>query len=669
MKKRKSLKKVLLTQVIAFVIVVIAIITFISISMQADNQVLMSKNVLSKESISYASEVYNWWNSIENRVNQTANVYKNIPNLSDSDTLNMLLTLTKEDPDSQDIYIADGNTSKFFDGSGWVPDKDYVFKDREWYKGAMSAGGKIFSSQPYVDAATGKTCLACSILLRDNVVLSSDVNFDKVAEKMKGFKSSAGNINYYIINKENKNILVSNVENLTSDTVENSKNPIIGGLKSVFASLNTSNDVSADKVAMADTSQGKMLYTATDIQDTSWIVVSAVPYSYISDNITRSFIVTFVISVVLLIILAIILYIIINKYINPVTKVTDKITDISKGDFTVEIIPEGNNEITTLSESLNSYIKNMRNMLTNLANISGNMNKSAGKCNDITHNLSYSNQNQGDSIEKLNLTLSSINESIEEVADAATELADTSDKLAKNTENVKDLCQETMNSSRNGKSAMENMTRSVTTLNSTISSLTDIIKETSQSIKEITGITDTINEISEQTNLLSLNASIEAARAGEMGKGFAVVASEVGTLANQSSEATEIIRKLIINVTANIEEINRNADICINDMKACIEGVETTNESFDLIYKDVEKATEGILEITSGISHINDVAATNASTAEQQASSINEVLGLSEKIVAESNRILSETDSITNVSANLNNYSDAIKEDLEQYTL
>ena len=259
--------------------------------------------------------------------------------------------------------------------------------------------------------------------------------------------------------------------------------------------------------------------------------------------------------------------------------------------------------------------------------------------------------------------------SIEDIANAATELATTSDMLAKNAEDVRVLCDETMEASGKGKDEMETMTKNVTTLNATINELTTVIRATAKSVEEITGITDTINAISAQTNLLSLNASIEAARAGEMGKGFAVVASEVGALASQSQEATETIRHLIDDVTKNIEDINRKADICVSDMEACIKGLQGANESFNTIYEDVAKATDGISEMASGIERINDVASGNAATTQEQASNINEVLSLSEQIVAESNKLRQETESITSISKNLNQYSDEINSDLSQYTL
>lgn len=667
--KRHALKKILLTEIISFVAIIILIITAINIHLQTGKITGLTESVLAKESVSYASEIYNWWSGIEDRVAQTADVYRNIPDLSYDDTLNMLLELTALDPDSQDIYIGYGKTGRFLDGSGWTPDASFVFTDRAWYKGALAKNGAIYTSEPYVDASTGKTCLACAIMLDDDVVLSSDINFDKVAEKLDQFKSSSDEAKFYIINKETKDILVSNVPDITGQTVEESSDPVMQGLSKIFGSLNTENSIVADKVVTTGTSAGKMMYAATDIRETSWIVVSAVPYTFVSRDINHTIFVTFAIAAVLLLLLAALLYFIINKYVNPVSTVTSRISDISQGNFTVTLQPEGNNEITTLSESLNEYIGSMRTMLLELANISKSMNASAGDCYTISNNLSSSNQSQGESIEKLNSTLSSMSQSIDEMARAATDLAQTSGYLTENAENIKTLCKDTMNSSANGREEMKTMTQNVNTLGKTMQELTELIRTTARSIEEITGITDVINAISAQTDLLSLNASIEAARAGEQGRGFAVVASEVGSLARQSTEATDTIHQLIINITQNIEEINDKAAICMQDMEVCISGVQNANRSFETICNDVAKTTDGIMEIAEGIERISDVAKDNAATTEEQAATVDAILGLSDQIVAENSRILSETDSIANISANLNEYSDTIKTNLAKYTL
>ncbi len=668
-KKRKSLKKSLLTRIVVYVAIIIVIITQISIKLAADNLQSLIDSILARESMTYANEVESWWNGIEERVNQTADILRNIPELSYEDALAMLLKLTELDPDSQDIYMAFGDTGKFLDGSGWEPDDSFVFTDRPWYQGAIGKGGEIYSSEPYVDASTGKTCLACAVMIKDNVVLSSDVTFDKVAEKVQGFKSISDEARYYIVNKETKDILISSNAEAVGQTLMNTTDPVGIGIAPVFDSMNKNASADGGRVLTVKTGAGSMMVTATDIEGTSWAIVSAVPSSLLSNSILKVMLVTFVSAAILLILLSILIYYSISKAINPVTTVTERITDISKGDFTVTIVPEGNNEITTLSESLNEYIAKMRATLNTLSGISGAMNSSAGQCYDISHILSDANQNQGESIERLNETLTEMNASIEDIAHAATELASTSSQVSENAESVRMLCDETLAASAKGKDEMESMTQNVGTLNETINELTTLIRATAKSVEEITGITDTINAISAQTNLLSLNASIEAARAGEMGKGFAVVASEVGLLAKQSSEATDTIRALVDDITKNISDINIKADICVKDMDACLKGVEGANDSFNTIYNDVAKATEGIAEIADGIERINDVASNNAATTQEQASSINEVIGLSDRIVSETGKLREETENITNISENLNQYSDEIKSDLSQYTV
>ncbi|MCR5478097.1 MAG: methyl-accepting chemotaxis protein [Lachnospiraceae bacterium] len=659
----------MLVQILLFVILMVMIITTINIRMQNEKTRNLTMDVLSRESVSYASEVNNWWSGVTQRVQQTADIYRNTPEMSYDDTLAMLLELTKLDPDSQDIYIGYADTGVFLDGSGWVPDDTFVFNDRGWFIGAVNNKGEIYTSDPYVDASTGKTCLACAILLRDGVVLSSDVNFDKVTEKLAGFQSSSPDAKFYIINKESKDILVSNVQDLAGENVAESKDPLMQGLNSVFTSLNTSASTSENKVQIARTSAGKVMYASTEIAGTSWVVVSAVPYSFVSAGTNQTIVLNIVIAIVLLAVLAVIVFISVSRALNPVSTITERITDISEGNFAVSIVPVGNNEITTLSESLNEYIQKMRATLQNLAKISRDMNESAGQCYDISQTLSSANQTQGDSVGKLNTTLGDMNASIDEVARAATELADTSAQLSQSAEEVRNLCNETLEASNSGRSEMEQMTASVRTLSDTIRSLTDIIRVTSKSVAEITGITDAINAISEQTNLLSLNASIEAARAGEMGRGFAVVASEVGVLAKQSSEATDMIRKLVADITHNIEEISEKAEICVGDMETCLHGVEGANRSFDSICEDVAKATDGIADIANGIERINDVASGNAAITQEQAASIQEILNLSDSIVEDSSVLRTETDNISGVSENLNNYADAVNSDLSQYQL
>ena len=306
--KRKSLKKSLLSKIIIYVAIIIVIITQISIKLASDNIQSLMYNILARESETYASEIHSWWNNIEERVGQTADVMRNTPDLSYDDALSMLLSLTALDPDSQDIYLAYGDTGKFLDGSGWIPDDTFVFTDRPWYQGAMAQKGEIYSSEPYVDMSTGKTCLACAIMITDNVVLSSDINFDKVAEKVAEFSSLSPDAKYYIINKETKDVLISSVADSVGQNLTSATDPILAGIAPKFDSLNTKINAGEEKVVTVKTKSGSQMITATDVEGTSGVVVSAVPYSFISNTITSTVSITFITAAIMLIILALLLF-------------------------------------------------------------------------------------------------------------------------------------------------------------------------------------------------------------------------------------------------------------------------------------------------------------------------------------------------------------------------
>ena len=59
-KKRKSLKKSLLSKIIIYVAIIIVIITQISIKLASDNIQSLTNNILARESATYANSVRAW---------------------------------------------------------------------------------------------------------------------------------------------------------------------------------------------------------------------------------------------------------------------------------------------------------------------------------------------------------------------------------------------------------------------------------------------------------------------------------------------------------------------------------------------------------------------------------------------------------------------------------
>ena len=70
---------------------------------------------------------------------------------------------------------------EYLDGIGWVPPKDFVHTEREWYIAAKEANGKATIVQPYLDAQTNTIMFSVSQLLSDGVsVVSLDVALNEV---------------------------------------------------------------------------------------------------------------------------------------------------------------------------------------------------------------------------------------------------------------------------------------------------------------------------------------------------------------------------------------------------------------------------------------------------------------------------------------------------------
>lgn len=69
----------------------------------------------------------------------------------------------------------------YIDGIGWVPDDDYLPREREWYMTAKAAQGRPTIVSPYLDAQTGTIMISVSQLLYDNdSVISLDIVLNQI---------------------------------------------------------------------------------------------------------------------------------------------------------------------------------------------------------------------------------------------------------------------------------------------------------------------------------------------------------------------------------------------------------------------------------------------------------------------------------------------------------
>lgn len=159
-----------------------------------------------------------------------------------------------------------------------------------------------------------------------------------------------------------------------------------------------------------------------------------------------------------------------------------------------------------------------------------------------------------------------------------------------------------------------------------ISRTGQIINELSTAMEAIAGsglqigkIIKTISEISFQTNLLALNAAVEAARAGEAGAGFAVVAEEVRNLALRTDEAARSTEALI---GSSIHNINLGAGLVKETEDIFADMSSQSYEMIKLISEITEgskEQAEGVNQIRSAVTRLDQIAQSNASVASESA--------------------------------------------------
>ncbi|NRA60565.1 MAG: methyl-accepting chemotaxis protein [Psychrobium sp.] len=302
------------------------------------------------------------------------------------------------------------------------------------------------------------------------------------------------------------------------------------------------------------------------------------------------------------------------------------------GDLTVKLNESGNDEISDLARSFNTFVGKLRLMFGDISKISSTLAASSHE-NFIATNSSSENA-------KSQLLAS------QEADDAMREMINATQAIAQNIIQAASAADNAQKSAVGGLHVSQKTADSIRDLGHEISDAVVTIEKLESNSNNIGAVLGGICEIADQTNLLALNAAIEAARAGENGRGFAVVADEVRTLAERTQQSAGEIQTLIDSLQQGVQSSARAMKSTSEKIKSGVEQMlvlnaalseinENTSEIF-LMNSQIAAASQQQSAISEAIKHniesISSSATQTAVSAEQSAIASEEVSQMSQRL-------------------------------------
>lgn len=414
----------------------------------------------------------------------------------------------------------------------------------------------------------------------------------------------------------------------------------------------TSENKTGDDIQKVNANGVSYFVDKENIEGTSWTLVSSVAKKDVLSDLNHFKMVCWILTAVIIVLIALVMFRLIRRIVTkPVKNLTGTITRITNNDFTVEINESGRDEIGLMNSSMKKFISQMRSSLEQMRNETFQLSSEASHSRNSSETMSVQARERSDSMMQIRGAMDGMASAVTELAENATELAGMVSDLSAAGNQADKIMNQLIEKAEEGQRDMQAVSSSMNQIAVSMSEMNEVVETVQQSAQQITGIVEMINSIAEQTNLLSLNASIEAARAGEAGRGFAVVATEIGSLANDSADASQEIGNIINEIMGLITDLTKKSASNMAEIGNSTESVSVAENTFKEIFHNLDLTGESMKTMIGMMGEIDGIAMNVAAISEEQSASSQEVTDTVESLTLSAGQVAEESQNVTD-SAN-----------------